>query len=269
MDKGNESEKSGVEQADNLFKDRVTFMWDKLPIDQWAGFTQADLVSLVGQVSQILGITQSQASKINIFFADNATPLVNGERRIIPAVCFPQQDVEGKFDRMFVLINRSKEVLKHALGQRDIINEHEKNVYQESGVVNDQLGKEFIECEMITPFEVMVSTIAEELKHAQIALRAGSVERMTDWEGKYVSFLQKRDFQTADLYDVSLQEVKASRAKMKVLEDLLRDKFPERSAFFHSLYQQSIAEGKSVVPTISDELIDEVFIETGFDPKDY
>ncbi|MDO8498871.1 MAG: hypothetical protein Q7S44_03740 [bacterium] len=264
---GSELDRQGSERVANILQQKTSFFWDHSPRDSWAGFSEADLNTLVGKIAQIIGITETEAARITILFADDRTPIVNNEKMITPAICLPGQDAAGRYDQAYVLINRSKEVVTHTMGTRDIVNKEKKGIYQTSGVIYENSEEERLECELENPFEVIVSLIAEELKHAQVFLRARDPEKMSQWEQKYLAVLQRKGFVSSDLYDVSLQEVTASRVTAQVLEVLLRDQSPARCQYFRDLRQQSKTLGRSIVPTLSDKVIDETFIETGFDPK--
>lgn len=152
-------------------------------------------------------------------------------------------DNENQIEQVRLVFNRSKEVANYA------IEKTEKEEDRETG----------IPCVFVSPRENIIWLLAEELKHAQIWLKAGSKEREAGWQSNYKEVLKRKGRSFGPGYARDLQEVAVSRSALRILSKLV----PERANYFEGLRQKSLQTGRNVTPNIK-KTADETYIETGF-----
>ncbi len=255
----------GFEPVESRIAKTVSFFWKVAPLDQWVGLNQEALRGLSGQVAALVGITSSEAEKISIYFADSLTPLVNGKKQITSAICLPLSDRDGKIKECMIVVNRSREAAEYVISDEYMEKKDDQHKSIE-GIIHSSVAT-FLTFESADPYEHIAATLAEELSHAHVALRAGSMEKLATWDKKYLSLLRTRNTATSDLYETDLKEITASRVKLQVLSRLLAQKNPARAAYFQDLFKESLKTGKLVLETLTDIILNEVYIPTGFDPK--
>ncbi len=244
-----------------IMQQNTSFRWND-PSDTMGGFDRSQLTEIVGQVSQAVGITTTQASRIQVAFCDHTvlnTPTEKG--RIELASMSYLTNEKGGIPQCTVIFNRSREVVDFVtLPKKDESNRGSAiYTYKEVPVDPSRVIRYWWE----SPWELIVGTLAEELKHAQVQLMAGSEEILDKWGNKYIGVLRERSFTASHPYDVELQEITAGRVALQVLASLSHS--PDRSQYFKDLFDRSLETGQTIRPRFSPEVASATFIPTGFD----
>lgn len=237
MEREKERDASLAEASQILLK-RTKFHWNPRYGDHWGGYRPRGIMPLIAGISRFIGITPAQAGKIEIVFADNqksGIPFVNREMFI--ARCQTKTRLlSSKISGAVVIINR----LWEAVEGTDLKNSEPWEKYSSHEIIDTTQPKDPICCEVVTAWENITATTAEELKHAQIYLLAGSTEKADRWEERYVRILTNKGVKVGDVYSADIHEVAASRVVCRILESLATDE--ERRIFFRKCYEQSLRE---------------------------
>jgi|CXWL01.1.fsa_nt_gi hypothetical protein len=237
-------DRQALDEVGLILRKNIKFKWEGE--QSWVGLTREDLVELIIQIAVFIGITANQAKKIEIIFADDyalsgMTPCVG---RAI------SHSKNGLITKCTVILNRSVKVLEDDLTQ----------VESERGADIDRLealGLFDSDQEALiyntNPVERTVWTMAEELHHSHFALVAGSVERWTTWEERYIRQLKNSENLMLDGYDIDLTEVAASRVVLRTLTYLFN------KDYFRQCYLKSLERRRAFLALTPNS----AFVNTG------
>lgn len=223
-------------EAANILEKNTSFRWRVAPFT-WADLDDNDLRNLIRKAGGLIGFTPEQASCVDIDFCDCEPITYWHEGRqhshLAVASCLLSQDAEGNIIGCLIRFNRDTNRIRKQLAQ---VARH--SCYQETfGLV----------CVLESPLEYIVWILGEELKHAQVGLKAANEKTKKHWQERYEATIKRKQRTFSHNRSCNLQEITATRTVLRILARL----FPQRAAYFKELYKESLRTGEAVFPDLS------------------
>lgn len=234
-------------EASQILVQGVSFEFWENPAPDWGGLDRSHLTNLVGTIGTMIGITPKQAEKIKIFFGDHIHIAIRGnsDKTIQSGACVVDFDDDLTVIGCRIVLNRSREVAKYTTKGPE-----------PAGESNNDGVSLYLE----SPEELIAFIVAEELKHAQIWLKAGIKEAQENRDSKYLAIAKSHNHSVIKGLN-NLGEIAASRTALSVLKKLV----PAWAEYFESVRKQSLGKMARVTPDVTN-IVNSAFIETGFDP---
>lgn len=245
-----------------ILLNRTEFRWNPKYGPDWGGHRPDEIQPLITKISKLIGITPKQANQIKLVFGDHEGIRYPyrflSSHHVHPAFTLARSRfLSSKFKEVEVVINRSLEV---AAGLAKTPNPT-INKYKDNPIISCSQPADAIRCEIVTSWENIIATIAEELKHAQTYLLAGDDDTANEWEKNYVEILTTHSIKVCGAYSADIFELTASRVVCRILEVLTEDE--NRRIFFRHCYQKSLREWRHIDFPVTDL---EFYVLTNF-PK--
>ncbi|GIK84289.1 MAG: hypothetical protein BroJett025_09110 [Patescibacteria group bacterium] len=251
------NKKEAQKEVAQILTRQIQFDWAN-PKDFWIGYDRKSLVDLVAQIAIEIGITNEQAKKISVVFAD-CKPKPTGQVAI--ATAFPHFDILAngihQLSRCTIIINRSRKAFNMQLENQ----QKRKTTAKQSSPRIPYSGN--LSCRMDSTREFLLWMLTEELYHAKLFCMAKTIENDAAVNQRYINTRKKKGVIFSDVYENSYQEMTVARNCLLLLAKFI----PQKAIYFKRIYQESLKTGSRPSPSIPPDVLKAMYIPTGFSLK--
>lgn len=235
-----------------IIAQKTRFDWQEEPVDNWAGYSQNDLLELTQKLAILLGITDQQAQLLEILFTDYKKP----EEQVLLAFITRTSDRDGNIYRCKLVFNRSRKLFDEFVAQNKALEKTKAQEETAKKQSNSELKKtEKLKITLESPLEYFIWLIGEELCHAKLYFKAKTNQRDSMILLRFLGILEKKNRHSQIDYEKSYQEVIVARNCLKLLKKL----YPSRAELYEEVYQISLKTGRRPFPSIA-KIKDKLFV---------
>lgn len=240
----------------------VEFSWDAEP-KEFGGFDQDSLSQLVEQAEDFFNVPKDLQNKIHLYFGDSISIESDNQVTTLDGIAYPvlENDDAQTIKEVNIVINRSKELKRFVDDSAGV-----SNIDFSKGDVRMSPDKDTIAVLARQPWEVVASLVAEEVNHAAVALKLGSMKKIDQASSKYADYIKGFHKDGVRRYgSIDLMETTAARQVLRFLKTVAEERDPLRIPIYEEAFQRSLNE--RVAAGISPQLVfDSTFIRTGYNP---
>lgn len=240
----------------------VEFAWDAEP-KEFGGFDQESLSQLVQQADGFFNVPKDLQNKIHVYFGDSISIESDNQVTTPHAATFPvyENDAAQTIKEINIVINRSEELNRFVRDSEGV-----SDIDFSKGDVRMSPDKDAIAVLARQPWEFVASVVAEEINHAAVALKLGSMEKIDQSSSKYAEYVKGFHRDRIRRYgSIDLMETTAARQVLRFLRTVAEQRDPSRMPIYEEAFQRSL-DGR-VAAGISPQLVfDSTFVRTGYNP---